>query len=240
MAPRSSSAHSELPAEARDLYGLPLEEFTARRNALAKELKAAGEGEAARLVGALKKPKQSAWVVNRLARTEGDTVGELLETADRLSEGGSRSTIREATDRRHDLVRRLMKRAEVELSEGGRNPSTTTLEEVRRTLYAAVDENDRELLRHGTLTEPIEASGFGGDWSLGEEPETETEPTAADRKRQREIEKLERALSEAEQAANAAAARADSARRELGEAEAEESRAREKVDRLRAEIDGFG
>ena len=235
-----SPAPSDLSPEARDLYGAPLEEFTARRNALAKELKATGDRDGASLVGSLKKPKQSAWVVNRLARTEADTLGELLETADRLSEGGNRTAIREATDRRHELVRRLMKRAEAELSEGGRNPSATTLEEVRRTLYAAVDEDDRELLRHGILTEPIEAAGFGGEWSLDEEADPEPEPTAADRKRQREVEKLEKAVSEAERAANAAAVTADRARRALEEAEAEEIRARETVDRLRDAIDGLG
>ena len=235
-----SPVPTELPPDARALYGLPLEEFTARRNTLAKDLKAAGDRDAAALVGSLKKPKQSAWVLNRLARTEPDTIGELLTTADRLSESGSRAAIREATDRRHDLVRRLMKSAEVELAEGGRNPSATTLEEVRRTLYAAVDEDDRELLRSGTLTEPIEAAGFGSEWSLGEATDPEPEPTAADRKRQRDIEKLEEALGEAEQAANAAAAAADRARRELEEAEAEEARARERVDRLRDEIAGLG
>lgn len=236
-----TSATSGLPAEARELYGLPLDEFTARRNALAKELKGKGDTEVAAMVAGLKKPKQSAWVLNRMAREETDAVGELLEVADRLSEGGSRSAIRAASDRRHEVVRHLMKRAEAILSEGGRKPSATTLEEVRRTLYAAVDDDDRELLRTGTLTEPIEASGFGTEWSLGEETEAEPEPepSAADRKRQRQLEKLESALREAEQAANAAAAATDRARRGLADAEAEEAKARAKVDRLREKIAGL-
>lgn len=230
----------ELPTEARELYGLPLEEFTTRRNALAKELKAAGNAETAALVGSLKKPKRSAWVVNTLARVERDIVDSLLELADRMSAGGSRVSIREATDRRHDLVRRLMKRAEATLSEGGRNPSAATLEEVRRTLYAAVDDDDRELLRSGTLTEPIEASGFGREWSPDEETAPAPELSAADMKRHREIERLEKSLGEAEEAANSAAAAADRARRELTEAEARETRARAKVDRLRNEIAHLG
>ena len=232
-----TSATSDLPAEARELYGLPLDEFTACRNALAKELKGKGDSEIAATVAGLKKPKQSAWVLNRMAREETDAVGELLEVADRL-QGGSRSTIRAASERRHEVVRHLMKRAEAILSEGGRKPSATTLEEVRRTLYAAVDDDDRELLRTGTLTEPIEASGFGTEWSLGEEAEAEPEPepSAADRKRQRQLEKLESALREAERSANAAGAATDRARRGLEDAEVEEAKAREKVDRLREEI----
>ncbi|HJR46051.1 MAG TPA: hypothetical protein VJ927_10650 [Actinomycetota bacterium] len=229
---------SGLPEGAEELYTLPLDEFTARRNELVKELKAAGDAEAAAAVSALKKPKQSAWIVNQLSRLERATIGELLEIADRLSEGGSREAIRKATAERHELVRRLMRSAASLSGEVGRTPSPTTLEEVRRTLYAAVDEGDRDLLQRGMLTVPIEASGFGTEWAL-EDDEPEPEPSAADRKRQRELEKLEGELKRAEEDANSAAGAADRARRALEDAEAAEAEARAKVDRLRGRLDGL-
>lgn len=51
-----------------DLLAGPLNDFTSRRNAKAKELKAAGQRELADEVTALKKPPVPVWAVNQLAR----------------------------------------------------------------------------------------------------------------------------------------------------------------------------
>ncbi|TME45471.1 MAG: hypothetical protein E6I56_09270 [Chloroflexi bacterium] len=51
-----------------ELLELPLDQFTARRNARAKELKAAGKAELASEVAALKKPPVHLWAANRAAR----------------------------------------------------------------------------------------------------------------------------------------------------------------------------
>jgi hypothetical protein len=53
---------------AAELLAGPLDEFTGRRNAKAKELKAAGQGELAAEVARLKKPPVAVWAVNQLAR----------------------------------------------------------------------------------------------------------------------------------------------------------------------------
>jgi hypothetical protein len=57
-------------AEAERLYGLPLDEFTAARDARARELRRDGEREKAAEVAALRKPVLAAWLVNMLARDE--------------------------------------------------------------------------------------------------------------------------------------------------------------------------
>ena len=57
-----------------DLYGLPLEEFTPARDALAKELKAAGRKDEAAEVKSLRKPSVAAWALNRVAREHPDAV----------------------------------------------------------------------------------------------------------------------------------------------------------------------
>ncbi|HEX6580351.1 MAG TPA: hypothetical protein VF195_05715, partial [Actinomycetota bacterium] len=57
-----------------ELYGLPLERFTAERDALAKELASAGDRDGAARVKALRKPVVAAWAVNLLAREDPDGV----------------------------------------------------------------------------------------------------------------------------------------------------------------------
>ena len=59
-----------LDREIDRLYALPLDEFTARRNELAKRLKKEGEGEAADEVASLVKPSVPAWTINQLARRQ--------------------------------------------------------------------------------------------------------------------------------------------------------------------------
>src|ERR671927_1493124 len=61
------------------LYGVPLEEFTPARDALAKDLRGKGEREGAESVKGLPKPSTAAWVVNQLARTQGSEVQALLD-----------------------------------------------------------------------------------------------------------------------------------------------------------------
>ena len=53
---------------AQELYALVPEEFTAARNARAKEAKAAGDAELAAQVQALRKPTAGAWLLNQLVR----------------------------------------------------------------------------------------------------------------------------------------------------------------------------
>jgi hypothetical protein len=53
-----------------ELLAGPLNEFTSRRNARAKELKAAGPTELAGEVAGLKKPPVAVWAVNQLARRD--------------------------------------------------------------------------------------------------------------------------------------------------------------------------
>src|SRR4051812_23137763 len=60
------------------LYGLPLDRFTAERNALAAELSSDGDRDAAAAVKALRKPSAAAWAANQLVRAEPDLVEALL------------------------------------------------------------------------------------------------------------------------------------------------------------------
>ena len=56
--------------ETARLYGLPLDEFTAERDAVAKRLRADGEREEAARIKKLRKPSVPAWAVNQAARAD--------------------------------------------------------------------------------------------------------------------------------------------------------------------------
>ncbi len=149
-------------AEVDRLYELPLEEFTAARNELAKRL-----GDAS--IKQLKKPTVPAWAVNQLAhRREVDVrrllrAGEQLEQAQKNAvEGGDQQAFARARDAEREALRRLRSQAAEVLRAGGHPATEATLERVARTLHAgSATEQGRALLREGQLSEELEPQGFG-------------------------------------------------------------------------------
>jgi hypothetical protein len=146
-------------SEADELYGAPPEEFIARRDARAKELRKAGDRAAADAVKKLRKPSVSAAAVNRLARSAADDVSALLAAGEALRQaqlgGGDRDAIRAAARDEREAVEALVAQA------GRLSPAVA--EEVRSTLHAAAsDDEARELIRRGVLTEARAAVGLGG------------------------------------------------------------------------------
>ena len=150
------------------LYGLPLDEFTAARNELAKRLRKEGDKERADEVKALAKPSVAAWTVNQLARKRKPGVKSLLQAADALRKAQERAlagkggdALRKAAQRERDAVAELRREARSLLSEYERPAPDDLLERVARTLSnAALDPEAREQLRAGTLTEEVDSSGF--------------------------------------------------------------------------------
>ena len=129
-------------SEADELYGAPPDEFIARRDARAKELRKAGDRAAADAVKKLRKPSASAAAVNRLAREASDDVESLLGAGEALRQaqlgGGDRDAIRSAARDEREAVETLVGRA------GKLSPAV--LEEVRETLHAAASDDEAGLL----------------------------------------------------------------------------------------------
>ncbi len=75
---------SSLEKQIDGLYALPLSEFTAARDALAKSLKAAKEGDAARRVKALAKPLAIPWAVNQLYWQARPAYNQLAKSGEKL------------------------------------------------------------------------------------------------------------------------------------------------------------
>ncbi len=158
--PRSRSLEHELDR----LYGLPLEEFTAARNAVAAQLKADGDAEAAAEVKALAKPSAAAWILNQLQRQEPQLVRQLLDAGRELRRaqeqalgGGRAEELREATSAERSAVRELVQAAAELHPRGGR----AVLDRVRASLSAAAsDDEARSLLEQGRVTKEFESFGF--------------------------------------------------------------------------------
>src|SRR5919108_2537672 len=137
------------------LYGLPLDEFTAERNALAGKVRKAGQREEADRVKALPKPSVSAWVVNQLARQERMQIRSLLTAGERLRKaqeellrGGAQKELQEASARQREVVSALLESAREVLRSAGRPATEAVLERVRATLAAAAgDEDGRRLVQ---------------------------------------------------------------------------------------------
>src|SRR5215210_3636799 len=124
----STGREGETLDEIDRLFSLPLDEFTAERNALAKRLKQAGDTEAAEQVRALAKPSVAAWAVNQLTRREPEAMRSLLNVGGRLRSAQERSLkgertaeeLRAAQAEERDVIRKLARAAEALLREGGR------------------------------------------------------------------------------------------------------------------------
>lgn len=207
---------AKLDDELDRLYGLPLDEFTAERNALAGQLRKAGDREEADRVKALAKPSISAWAVNQLARKERlqmrslATAGERLRTAqEKLLRGGPQNELQEASERQREVVAALLDSAEAVLRSAGHPATDATLERVRGTLTAAAGDEEG-LVPQGRLSEDLDPTGFGplalgraGGRTASRQPKSipagdKRKPHAAESRRQK-AEERKKATAEAKQ-----------------------------------------
>jgi hypothetical protein len=146
-----------------DLYGAPLDQFVARRNQLAKELKAEGRDDDAAAVTSLRKPTTVIWGLDQLAETAPELIDELTAAHERLRTAASAEKLRSASDDRHRLVQTLVDIAAERLETAGLGASEQTRERMARTLLATASDPDAEkALRAGTLATELQPSGFGG------------------------------------------------------------------------------
>ena len=238
------------------LFELPLDEFTAARNALAKRLKQGGDAEAAEQVRTLAKPSVAAWAVNQLARREPEAMRSLLNVGSRLRSAQERSLkgertadeLRAAQAEERDVIRDLTRAAEVLLREAGRPASGTTLERVSSLLRAGAV-TDPTALREGRLTGDIEPTGFDAFAGM-EVPKgrrrtsTGGDDLAARRQQKREAEqqrkRLEKRVRELTASADEAEREAEKARRAADEAAAVAAERRRDADEAAAELGELG
>jgi hypothetical protein len=155
---------------ADELYGLPLEEFVPRRDALVRELRAAGQRDDAEMIKRMPKPSAPAWVVNRLARERPDELRELMETGEELRRvqewllrrEADPADLRAAVEAERAAVGRLVHAGAELLIEAGRPARGDILERVGETLHAATaDPALRAEVERGRVVRDQAAVGLG-------------------------------------------------------------------------------
>ena len=145
-----------LEADIDRLYQLPLDEFTAARNALAKQ---AG-GESARIRG-LEKPSVPAWAVNQLYwqdRAAWDTLIAAAENARKVNRAvlaGKGGDVR-AANAVHDEAVEAAFKATLALLARSSHPATDATRQTLATTLRALPGADRA----GRLTKPMQPVGF--------------------------------------------------------------------------------
>ena len=230
---------SGLESALEELYSSDPAGFTKKRDALAKQLKAGGDKEAAASVTARRKPTQIAWVLNQLARREPDAIADLVDVGRDLAReqrralrGDKAGGLRESIDRQRKTITALAHKTTALMKDLGVDPAAH-LDEVTSALQAAlVDPAVGAQLEEGRFEKAPEAAvGFGGpvpeDFTPREAPkpapkkhDDSKEKAAAARKKK----KKKKALAEHARAVSAAKAG-------LKEAELAAKRARQAADR---------
>jgi hypothetical protein len=241
-----------------ELYEADPDGFTARRQELADGAREAGQAAVAKQIAALRKPTRSAWVVNRLVRSDPEVRSRLDALGADLREAADGARLKELTTARSRLVDELTRAALASLPA----PPAALREEVSATLDAAIA--DPEVAgRLGTLARAEKYAGFG-TMSFAAAPPApapvkearDPAEAAAEReaRRQEKIYEAERGLAEADRSLQAALAtehdledtvrgleaeladarqRLAEARRQSYRAESRQQRATRELDRLR-------
>jgi len=152
-------------AVAVELYGLPLEQFTAARDARTKELRREGDRTVAAQVPRLPKPSVAAWAVDLLVRHERDLVEQLVELGAALREAQGTlagEQLRELDRERRRLLTAIGQQARALAEAQGQRLSDSVLGQVQATVHAAMaDPAAAAAVRSGVLTTSLETSGFG-------------------------------------------------------------------------------
>lgn len=152
-----------LATVARELYALDPGEFTAARNAAARELKPVDAGLAG-AVSALRKPSPAAWAGNLLAREHADRLDTLLELGERMRQAQQnldRAELGRLGAERRATVAALTRDGAELAAAHGRPLAAGVLTELEQTLQAATsDATAGAAVASGLLVRAIRAVGF--------------------------------------------------------------------------------
>jgi hypothetical protein len=235
----------DLEQELDRLYGLPLTEFTAARNDLARRLRAAGQHDGAAEVAALAKPSVSASAVNQLARRRPREVEELARLGGELVDAQLAAASGDDGDRfeqaraRHGRAATALATAAADLlaESGGRAPSDAVRRRISDTLRAlSLDPERHDELVHGHVSADAEPTGFALAARLGVAAAPGRRAGRAEPKRARAAE-LRAELGDARTAAREARRRASEADRDARRAEQEAERAAKRAAPAASEAD---
>jgi hypothetical protein len=233
-----------IPHEAEKLLAVVPSEFVARRDELARELRDSGRSEDAATVTRLRKPTVVVTAVNRAARDRPKAALAAAEAALQVKEAQAGNRPEGFKTARAELESALELLAEVAVTHvapRGRAPSDAMRRRVRDLLRSAVADDDaRDALVRGALTEELEAAGFSPFAGMTPAPARPTRgpkrgPSRAEQQRAKRRERaasLRVELHQAERRLKDAARALRSAERERDAAERDVSTLRAKLERI--------
>jgi hypothetical protein len=236
------------------LFQLPLSEFTAERNALAK--RAGADGAA---IKALQKPPVAAWAVNQLFFKDRDRYEALVAASTEMRRThkavleGKKGDLRTA-GREHDVAMDAALKATLTLMKDAGQPVTDATRQAIVSTLRALPADEPP----GRLTRTLSPGGFEMLAGISPKPGAKASPpkltvvppargrsdTTGDAKAEREAARererraaLERAVRDADQRARQAEFEAARASRDVGKAENQVERARQALRDAQAELD---
>jgi hypothetical protein len=206
---------SDFATIADELYAGKPDEFAVARDAAIKQARADKDAELARELGKLRKPTQSAWLINLLWRDQQEVLEQMLQLGEELSRAqasASGPALQRLTAQRRELEGALIRRARELAEKAGVSVSAQMEREAQETLAAAIAQPDvAEEVRSGRLVKPVSYAGFGEfPTTLPPRPaRAEPEPDRVDevgaRRARDRLEAAERRVSEARADLRAAA-----------------------------------
>ncbi len=229
------------------LYALAPAEFTAARNLAAREVKDSADLELAARVQELKKPSPAAWAVNLLARQRADELEQLAELGETMREATEeldRDQLAELTRQRRALVNALAREASSLATDARHNLTVTVVEEVARTLQAALnDPAAAAAVRSGRLVRGLEATGIEPvdltDAVAAPEASMVSAPRSpAERKTVRDLAAV-RAAKEAEKKADEAELEVRGAERRISDVETRRGRLESRLAELEEQVNAL-
>jgi hypothetical protein len=228
---------SSVGPQTDQLYQLPLDAFTAARNALAKTL----TGDAARQVKALRKPSAVAWAVNQLfwkSRAAYDALmkaGGALRGSQIAALKGRKADVRAAMEAHRRALAKAVERATTISSDAGVNPGADSLARMLEALSLA----PAPVSGAGRYIDVVQPSGFAalaGVKPAAPPPSVEAAKARKAREAEKQARETEARLNAAEDVLSRAQSRAEAARRALNRAEADVADAERAVEAARARV----
>lgn len=192
-----------------ELLAEPPEQFTARRNARVKELKAAGQDDLARELSAVKKPALPLWAANQVARKDPAILRKLAESSQAVAKAqgatgaGRSNAARDLRAASEDFQRNLEAATQVAAEALRRHehaPTEETLRRIREILRLAVTQGGTawdQLMKGALASEPEPVEDLVSMFQAGAAT-TSAKPTKADERAE-----AKRATEAAERAAQA-------------------------------------
>jgi DNA repair exonuclease SbcCD ATPase subunit len=161
----ASDEGRELDEIAAELYGLRPDDFAAARDEQVRKARAEGRPPLARELTRLRRPTQSAWLINLLWRDQRDGMEQLLQLGEDLGRAQAQASgpeLLRLTARRRELEAALMRGARALAEDAGVTVTASMEREAQETLAAALAvaavANE---VRTGRLVKPAAYAGFG-------------------------------------------------------------------------------